>query len=163
MTTSDTPETDAMVEESFHRINFPTAPVPAEFARKLERERDEALMDRANGDIATMTRNHYERILRERNEAREKLDEEMKWHHRTHTELVQTQCKLLDMQMGRDEIQEKYDNLATEHMLVVNKLCKERDEARAEIQRLRLDAQKEAEHHDRMVKELEELYDKLKS
>ena len=30
-----------MVEESFHRINFPTSPVPAEFARKLERERDE--------------------------------------------------------------------------------------------------------------------------
>jgi len=36
-----TPETDSMVEESFHRINFPTSPVPAEFARKLERERDE--------------------------------------------------------------------------------------------------------------------------
>jgi predicted nuclease with TOPRIM domain len=87
----------------------------------------------------------------------------MKWHHRTHTELVQTQCKILDMQMGRDEIQEKYDNLATEHMLVVNKLCEERDEARAEIQRLRLDAQREAENHDRMVKELESLYDKLKS
>ena len=134
---SDTPETDAMVEESFHRINFPTAPVPADFARKLERERDEALMDRANGDIATMTRNHYERILRERNEAREKLDEEMKWHHRTHTELVQTQCKILDMQMGRDEIQEKYDNLATEHMLAVNKLCEERDEAREQINRYR--------------------------
>ena len=39
---SDTPETDEMVEQSFHRINFPTNPVPAEFARKLERERDEA-------------------------------------------------------------------------------------------------------------------------
>lgn len=30
-----------MVEESFHRVNFSTAPVPAEFARRLERERDE--------------------------------------------------------------------------------------------------------------------------
>ena len=39
---SYTPETDSMVEESFHRINFPTSPVPAEFARRLERERDEA-------------------------------------------------------------------------------------------------------------------------
>ena len=103
----------------------------------LERERDEARMDRGNGDIATMTQNHYERILRERDEAREKLDEEMKWHHRTHTELVQTQCKILDMQMGRDEIQEKYDNLATEHMLVVNKLCEERDEARKQVNRYR--------------------------
>jgi len=42
MSDTPTPETDAMVEESFHRINFPTAPVPAEFARRLERERDEA-------------------------------------------------------------------------------------------------------------------------
>jgi hypothetical protein len=31
-----------MVAESFRRINFPTSPVPAEFARRLERERDEA-------------------------------------------------------------------------------------------------------------------------
>ena len=30
----------------------------------------DALMDRASGDIATMTINHYERILRERDEAR---------------------------------------------------------------------------------------------
>jgi hypothetical protein len=37
---------------------------------KLAEERDEALMDRASGDIATMTINHYERILRERDEAR---------------------------------------------------------------------------------------------
>ena len=58
------------------------------------------------------------------------------------------------MQMGRDEIQEKYDILATEHMLAVNKLCNERDI-------LRIDAQREAEHHDKMVGELENLYDKL--
>ena len=41
-------------------------------AEKIRIERDEALMDRANGDIATMTINHYERILRERDEARDK-------------------------------------------------------------------------------------------
>ena len=29
-----------------------------------------------------------------------------------------------------DELRDKYDTLATEHMLVVNKLCEERDEAR---------------------------------
>jgi hypothetical protein len=43
------------------------------------------------------------------------------------------------------------------------KLERERDEAREEIKILRLDAQREAEHHDRLVKELENLYDKLKS
>jgi len=37
---SKTPETDAMVESSFYSINFPTNPVPAEFARRLERERN---------------------------------------------------------------------------------------------------------------------------
>jgi hypothetical protein len=37
----------------------------------IERERDEALMDRNNGDIATMTINHYERLIKERDEARE--------------------------------------------------------------------------------------------
>jgi hypothetical protein len=71
--------------------------------------------------------------LKERDEARENLEEEIKFHHRTHTELIHTQCKILDMQIGRDEAREKYDTLATEHMLVINKLCNERDEARAAI------------------------------
>lgn len=43
------------------------------------------------------------------------------------------------------------------------KLERERDEARAERDILRLDAQRKTEHHDRLVKELENLYDKLKS
>jgi hypothetical protein len=42
---------------------------------RYKQERDEALMDRANGDIATMTINHYDRILRERDEAREQTKE----------------------------------------------------------------------------------------
>ena len=54
--------------------------------------------------------------------------------------------------------QEKFDIEATEHELAMNKICGERDEARAEIQRLRYDAQKEAEQRDRMVVELEKLY-----
>jgi chromosome segregation ATPase len=37
---------------------------------KLAEERDAALMDRANGDMATMTINHYERLIKERDEAR---------------------------------------------------------------------------------------------
>lgn len=45
-----------------------------ELLNRLERERDEALMDRNNGDIATMTRNHYERILRECDEARKEAE-----------------------------------------------------------------------------------------
>jgi uncharacterized coiled-coil DUF342 family protein len=118
-----TPETDFAMSVGLE--NADRECVPADFARKLERERNE---------WAAMCG----RYKQERDEAREKLDEEMKWHHRTHTELVQTQCKILDMHMGRDEIQEKYDNLATEHMLVVNKLCEERDEAREEHRKLKI-------------------------
>ena len=38
-------------------------------------ERDEALMDRANGDMATMTINHYERLIKERDEAIQRASE----------------------------------------------------------------------------------------
>ena len=41
------------------------------------------------------------------------------------------------LERERDEVREKYDNLATEHMLTVNKLCEERDEAREQINRYR--------------------------
>ena len=57
---SDTPETDEMVEQSFHRINFPTNPVPAEFARKLERERDEAMEALERISHASMNARHKE-------------------------------------------------------------------------------------------------------
>ena len=62
--------------------------------------------------------------LKERNEAREELLE---------------QARLLGMSSEReakliselDEARKKYDNLATEHMLTINKLCNERDEAKS--------------------------------
>lgn len=41
------------------------------------------------------------------------------------------------IRIERDEAQEKYDKLATEHMLAVNKLCEERDEAREQVNRYR--------------------------
>jgi hypothetical protein len=67
---SDTPETDKNTwSDSSEGILYKV--VTSDFARKLERERDEA---------------------------REKLDEEIKWHHRTHQELVEAQCKLLDIE-----------------------------------------------------------------
>ena len=72
MTTSDTPETDAEVSVGLE--NADRECVPADFARKLERERDEA---------------------------REELKNEMKWHHQTHKELVEAQCKLLDIEYDK--------------------------------------------------------------
>jgi len=74
---SDTPETDALYERLLAENpgNFIHLEEFLELACRLERERDEALMDRASGDIATMTRNHYERLIKERDEAREQIKE----------------------------------------------------------------------------------------
>lgn len=100
---------------------------------------------------------------------------------------------IAQLRRERDEARQQYDDLATEHVLAVNKLAEERDKARADAARiadilsglelrstdelaslerernearaerdiLRLDAQREAEHHDRMVGELQRLYAKL--
>ena len=54
-------------------------------------ERDEALMDRANGDIATMTINHYERILQERDEVREAF--KIVYNERVQMELERNEWK----------------------------------------------------------------------
>ena len=43
---------------------------------------------------------------------------------------------LFDLRKQRDVARDKYDTLATEHMLVVNKLCEERDDARDALSRI---------------------------
>jgi hypothetical protein len=40
-------------------------------------------------------------LKQERDEARKKLENEMKWHHQTHKELVEAQCKLLDIEYDK--------------------------------------------------------------
>jgi hypothetical protein len=67
-----TPETDALYERLLAENpgNLIYLEEMLELACRLERERDEALMDRNDGDIATMTRNHYERLIKERDEAK---------------------------------------------------------------------------------------------
>jgi hypothetical protein len=43
---------------------------------------------------------------------------------------IAQQHVITELILERDEAREKYNNLATENMLAVNKLCNERDEAR---------------------------------
>ena len=57
-------------------------------------------------------------LERERDEAIEKLEEEMKWHHRTHAELVQIQCKLLDTERERDDLRDRLNDLLNRPALV---------------------------------------------
>ena len=170
MNNRPTPETDDVAQPS-SLLQYET--VNANFARKLERERDEAreelkhigeygteeinaaidlrqklasalverdeaLMDRANGDIATMTTNHYERLLRERDEARERIERQKLEINRLNGATNHAGGTPLKIALReRDEARDKYDALATEHMLAVNKLCEERDEAREQVNRYR--------------------------
>jgi len=99
---SDTPDTDAetMQDEWDHAdTDFgpfePSTTVPADFARELERERDEARADAHN-----YKEGYYIYSLQAESAERE-----------------------------RDELREKYDKLATENMLEVNKICNQRDAA----------------------------------
>ena len=119
---SNTPRTDDLARGNHV--------VPTEFAKDLERELNESRDDaehwkieweivearlcgwkhpRDNGII--FEHEIIPKLQRERDEAREKLDEEMKWHHRTHTELIQAQCKLLDIEMKCDVWKECADRL----------------------------------------------------
>jgi uncharacterized coiled-coil DUF342 family protein len=69
----------------------------------------------------------------------------------------------------RDEAREALENRTASTIHSCHDQCqrpmcvlrRERDEARAERDSLRIDAQREAEHHDRMVNELQKLYNKL--
>ena len=72
------------------------------------RERDEAQeeLKKLEGAYEDATTYYYARIIEltcECDEALKNLEEEMKFHHRTHSELVKANCKILDLQMGRDE------------------------------------------------------------
>jgi hypothetical protein len=104
MSERPTPETDALISVGLE--NADKECVPADFARKLERERDEAIRqrDETNESSVFSCNFYYEEKLkaeRERDEAREELKNEMKWHHRTHKELVEAQCKLLDIEYDK--------------------------------------------------------------
>lgn len=109
---NDTPETDVMVELSFHRINFPTAPVPAEFARKLERERDEAITARKESanewlNAVDMADKRVARAKRERDEARFDLAFSRDLHRLQESQLDEIRNQLAetrnDCQMWKSE------------------------------------------------------------
>jgi hypothetical protein len=86
MSDRPTPETNALISVGLE--NADRECVPADIARKLERERDE---------WAKLCGQYKQ----ERDEAREELENEMKWHHQTHKELVEAQCKLLDIEYDK--------------------------------------------------------------
>jgi hypothetical protein len=103
-----TPETDAFITSQGYS---PTGHQWRNFTRKLERERDEAL----------------EKIKQQ------KLEIVRLNGATSHAGGTPLKIALRE----RNEAREKYDTLAVENMLEVNKLCKERDEAREQVDRYR--------------------------
>ena len=180
---SDTPETDEYAKADWWTLFRAT-----EHSRILERERNEAreslkhITEYGTEEInaAVELRQKLASALVERDETQKEFSSIHRWIERNHADgFIDSLTYLQNLERvtdswydridaietdarrfvkERDEARDKYDKLATEHMLVVNKLCKERDDAQSEIQRLRFDAQREAEHHDRMVGELEKVY-----
>ena len=165
--------------------------VPTEWAKQLERERDEA---RELLESEKITRNHIiqrgiemQKELREwqtlrswggtpehihgfirgqqsriqhleceRDEAREKIERQADIgcaFQKTNPAM----CGRYKQE--RDEAQEKYATEATEHMLAVNKLCNERDEAREKAERYRRDANKFILQRDKAMEALMRIED----
>jgi vacuolar-type H+-ATPase subunit I/STV1 len=86
---------------------------------KLCKERDDALMDRSNGDIATMTINYYERILKELNEAKAERDEAQKqlssihrWIERNHSDgFIDSLTYLQNLERVTDSWHDRLDKM----------------------------------------------------
>ena len=124
---SATPETDAAQHEGLLRTNpIPLQVVTAEFARKLERERDEweetARVYCQNSDFHREMR---EKAERERDEARAERD--ILRSNKMSDPLLETTFKHLNRE--RDEACEVANGLAKQ----VERLCKECDEARQQL------------------------------
>lgn len=148
MSERPTPETDAEYKEA--KDYEPSAFVePLAKFLAAERERDEARMAGVGYSQQTVDAitNEREQLRRERDEARKIASE------------LAIQAERL--RKGRDEARKELSLKQQTLTIAEGTLCdlrQELDEVRAERDILRLDAQREAEHHDRMVGELEKVY-----
>ena len=142
MNNRPTPDTD---ERAVPHIGFYScATVPANFARQLERERDEAREElhdiRLNlgEDAEGYTLTHAVCVLQqERDEAREEWHEEIKFHHRTHSELVNVNCMMLDNQNDARQLADRLTALELQSTSELARLEQERDEAREQAHSFR--------------------------
>jgi hypothetical protein len=107
----------------------------ANLAKTLKQERDEAREKHATEATEHMLA--VNKICGERDEARTGWDEEMKFHHRTHSELVQTQCKLLDNQNDARQLADRLTALELHSTSELARLEQELADAREEAHRFR--------------------------
>ena len=100
-------------------------------AKTLKAERNEAQADREN------SRQSLGFALEELNEIKENLDEEMKFHHRTHAELVNANCRMLDMQNDNSQLADRLTELELHSTSELARLEQELADAREEAHRFR--------------------------
>ena len=100
-------------------------------AKTLKAERNEAQADREN------SRQSLGFALEELNEIKENLDEEMKFHHRTHAELVNANCRMLDNQNDNRQLADRLTSLELHSTSELARLEQELADAREEAHRFR--------------------------
>jgi hypothetical protein len=130
---SETPETDAAWDKYINPYTYSAGDLRI-LAERLERERDEwaAMCGRykQERDIAEADATNFHARIFELINERDKLKQ-----------ILAADSENVDAYLGvcieRDEAREKYDTLAVENMLEVNKLCKERDETMDQLIHLR--------------------------
>jgi hypothetical protein len=129
---SDTPETDAFIASQNHSL---TTHQLKNFARILERERDEARTElemwRDGNIMHQIHRDELEKVEREREEARELLASEKI----TRDHVIK---RGIEMQKERDEAIEKHRFAVIHWQIGVAKMERERDEAREEHRKLKI-------------------------
>ena len=101
----------------------------ANLAKSLKAERDEAREQYNN--LATEHMLAINKICGERDKT--ELDEEMKFHHRTHSELVNANCKMLDSQNDAKQLADRLTALELHSTSELARLEQERDEALSQI------------------------------
>jgi hypothetical protein len=93
-------ERDEARESLKHIAEYGTEEINA--AVDLRQKLAQALVDLDNmQDQRDLAMKVIKRLEQERDGAREELENEMKWHHQTHKELVEAQCKLLDIEYDK--------------------------------------------------------------
>jgi DNA-binding protein H-NS len=105
----------------------------ANLAKSLKAERDEAREQYNN--LATEHMLAINKICGERDKT--ELDEEMKFHHRTHSELVNANCRMLDMQNDNSQLADRLTELELHSTSELARLEQELADAREEAHRFR--------------------------
>lgn len=146
---SETPETDAVAEKNIYGV---ACKVDVDFARKLERERDEARSELslkqqtltiAEGTLSDLRKELNEwaamcgRYKQERDEAQKELSSIHQWIERNHPDgFIDSLTHLQNLDRVTDNWYDRLDRLEVD----ANRFVRERDEAREQLRKASVEA-----------------------